>query len=78
MSVCMGLVAVFTIYVAVSFFIKNRMGRIPDSLYIKMELVSLVWDSVFFLTSVKLSCISVEGREQRIVGQNVSRTCIGL
>jgi len=41
MSVWMSLVAALRRYVAVSFFIKSRKGRIPDSLYIMEELVSL-------------------------------------
>jgi len=41
MSVWVDLVVVLRRYVAVSFFINSRMDRIPDSLYIMMELVSL-------------------------------------
>ena len=36
----MGLVAALRKYVAISFFIKSRRGRIPDSLYIMVELGS--------------------------------------
>ena len=63
----MDLVAVLTRYVAVSFFIKSRMGRIPDT---KMELVSL-W--VFIISRV----CKAELRASRRTGAAYCRTaCI--
>ena len=65
-------------------FIKSRMGKIPDSLYTKMELVSfggpkmLLSGTLCFLSNDCKSDLQASRRTQRIIVQTVSRTCTEL